>query len=76
LPADALGTLSCKPSNFGENVRKVIHQVKWRVVQIIKWGVKWSAVILCEMKLKRGKLWCGSEGYEVAVKWNEWRVMA
>jgi hypothetical protein len=28
LPADALGTLSCKPSNFGENVRKVIHQVK------------------------------------------------
>jgi hypothetical protein len=26
LPADALGTLSCKPSNFKEKVRKVIFQ--------------------------------------------------
>jgi hypothetical protein len=30
LPADALGTLSCKPSNFREKVRKVIHHVKCR----------------------------------------------
>jgi hypothetical protein len=22
-----------------------------------------------------GKLWCGTEGYEVVVKWNEWKVM-
>jgi hypothetical protein len=29
-----------------------------------------------EMKLvKEGKLWYGREGYEVAVKWNEWKVM-
>jgi hypothetical protein len=28
LPAAALGTLSCKPSNFRKNVRKVIYQVK------------------------------------------------
>jgi hypothetical protein len=28
LPADALGTFSCKPSNFGNKFRKVIHQVK------------------------------------------------
>jgi hypothetical protein len=27
LSADALGTLSCKPSNFKEKVRKVIYQV-------------------------------------------------
>jgi hypothetical protein len=26
------------------------------------------------LKLRRDKLWCRSEGYEVAVKWNEWRV--
>jgi hypothetical protein len=26
--ADALGTLSCKPSNFKKNVRKVVSQVK------------------------------------------------
>jgi hypothetical protein len=28
LPADALGSLSCKPSNFREKVRKVINKVK------------------------------------------------
>jgi hypothetical protein len=28
LPADALGTLSCKPSNFRKRVRKVINEVK------------------------------------------------
>jgi hypothetical protein len=28
LPADALGNLSHKPSNFRKKVRKVIHQVK------------------------------------------------
>jgi hypothetical protein len=28
LPADALGTLSCKPSNFRKSVRKVINEVK------------------------------------------------
>jgi hypothetical protein len=28
LPADALGTLSCKPSNFRKRVRKAINQVK------------------------------------------------
>jgi hypothetical protein len=28
LPEYALGTLSCKPSNFRKKVRKVIHQVK------------------------------------------------
>jgi hypothetical protein len=28
LPADALGTPSCKPSNFRKSVRKVIKQVK------------------------------------------------
>jgi hypothetical protein len=21
------------------------------------------------------KLWCGSEYYEVALKWNEWKIM-
>jgi hypothetical protein len=26
--ADALGTLSCKPNNFMEKVREVIHQLK------------------------------------------------
>jgi hypothetical protein len=28
LSADASGILSCKPSNFRKNVRKVIYQVK------------------------------------------------
>jgi hypothetical protein len=28
LPEDALGTLSCKPSNFRRRVRKVINKVK------------------------------------------------
>jgi hypothetical protein len=28
LPADALGTLSCKPSNFRKRVRKVINKTK------------------------------------------------
>jgi hypothetical protein len=28
LPAVALGTLFCKPSNFRKKVRKAIHQVK------------------------------------------------
>jgi hypothetical protein len=28
LPAEALGTLSCKPSNFRERVMKMIHDVK------------------------------------------------
>jgi hypothetical protein len=28
LPADALGILSCKPSNFREKVRKVTNEVK------------------------------------------------
>jgi hypothetical protein len=28
LPADALGTLSCKPSNFRKRVRKMINQRK------------------------------------------------
>jgi hypothetical protein len=28
LPADAIGTLSCKPRNFRKKVRKVIQQVK------------------------------------------------
>jgi hypothetical protein len=28
VPADALGTLSCKPSNFRKRVRKVINRVK------------------------------------------------
>jgi hypothetical protein len=32
LPADALGTLSCKPSHFRKRVRKVIYKykAKWR----------------------------------------------
>jgi hypothetical protein len=28
LPADVLGTLSCKPSNFRKRVRKVINKAK------------------------------------------------
>jgi hypothetical protein len=28
LPADALGTLSCKPSNFRKRIRKVINKAK------------------------------------------------
>jgi hypothetical protein len=28
LPADALGTLSCRPSNFRKRIRKVISEVK------------------------------------------------
>jgi hypothetical protein len=28
LPADALGTLSCRPSNFRKRVRKMISEVK------------------------------------------------
>jgi hypothetical protein len=30
LPADVLGTLSCKPSNFRKSVRKVINKAKRR----------------------------------------------
>jgi hypothetical protein len=30
LPADVLGTLSCKPSNFRKRVRKVINKAKLR----------------------------------------------
>jgi hypothetical protein len=30
LPSIALGTLSCKPSNFRKRVRKVINEAKWR----------------------------------------------
>jgi hypothetical protein len=30
LPADVLGALSCKPSNFRKRVRKVINKVKLR----------------------------------------------
>jgi hypothetical protein len=30
LPADALGTSSCKSRNFGKRVRKVINKAKWR----------------------------------------------
>jgi hypothetical protein len=30
LPSIALGTLSCKPSNFRKRVRKVTNEVKWR----------------------------------------------
>jgi hypothetical protein len=38
LPADALGTLSCKPSNFRKRIWKVISEVKRSegVVEIIK----------------------------------------
>jgi hypothetical protein len=28
LPADALGTLSCKPSDFRDRIRKVVSEVK------------------------------------------------
>jgi hypothetical protein len=28
LPADALGTLSCKPNNFRKRIRKVINKAK------------------------------------------------
>jgi hypothetical protein len=28
LPADALGTLSCKPSNFRKRIRKVVNKAK------------------------------------------------
>jgi hypothetical protein len=28
LPSDALGTLSCKPSNFRKRVRKVINELE------------------------------------------------
>jgi hypothetical protein len=30
LPADVLGNLSCKPSNFRKRVRKVINKAKLR----------------------------------------------
>jgi hypothetical protein len=36
LPADALGTLSCKQSNFRKRVRKVTNEAKWSVGEIIK----------------------------------------
>jgi hypothetical protein len=39
LPADALGTLSCKPSNFRKRVRKVMSRSEG-VVEIIKTAVK------------------------------------
>jgi hypothetical protein len=41
LPADALGTLSCAPSNFRRKVRKVINE-KWRSGGNRKNAVKWS----------------------------------
>jgi hypothetical protein len=55
LPAYALGTLSCKPSNFRKRVRKVISKAKWRKGggnhQKMQWSeVKWSEV-------KGSKLW-------------------
>jgi hypothetical protein len=36
LPADGLGTLSCKPSNFRERIKEVISEVKESVVEVIK----------------------------------------
>jgi hypothetical protein len=26
-------------------------------------------------QLKTGRLWCGSEAYELVVKWSEWKVI-
>jgi hypothetical protein len=75
LPADVLGTLSCKSSNFRKKVRKVINKAKWRCgdsrqkYSEVKWSygkgreVKWS------------KLWWGCEGYVSVVKWNEGKIM-
>jgi hypothetical protein len=40
LPADALGTLSCKSSNFRKRVRKVINRRSEGVREIIKYAVK------------------------------------
>jgi hypothetical protein len=55
--------------------------IRWSegLAQITKYALrwseaKWSAIMLREVKLNRGKL-CASEGYEVVVKWNEWEVM-
>jgi hypothetical protein len=53
LPADVLGNLSCKLSNFRKRVRKVINKVKLKEDQRseVQWiEVKWSEV-------KRSKLW-------------------
>jgi hypothetical protein len=36
LPAEVLGNLSCKPSNFMKKVRKVITRVKFRGGRIIE----------------------------------------
>jgi hypothetical protein len=67
LPADALGTLSCKPSNFRKMVRKVTNKAKWRCGEnhpIMQWSeVKWST------------LWWGCEGYICLVECNEGKVM-
>jgi hypothetical protein len=71
LPADAVGTVSCKPSNFRERVRKVISEVKWRCGgnhKKMQWsGVKWSGVKWSEVKWSEVK-W--SE-----VKWSDGRLI-
>jgi hypothetical protein len=70
LPADALGTLACKPSSFS----KAINQVKWNVGgnhQEMRWSeVKWSEVTLG----KWSKLWWESEGYVDVVTGNKRQV--
>jgi hypothetical protein len=79
LPADALGSLYCKTSNFRKNVRKVIHEVKWRcganhkIYSQVKWNevkrseVKWSEVKWSEVKWSEVK-WS-------VVKWNEMKCI-
>jgi hypothetical protein len=67
LPADALGTLPCKPSNFRKRVRKVINKAKWMCGRNHP-KMQWSEV-------KRSELWWGFEGYVSVVKWNEGKVM-
>jgi hypothetical protein len=44
LPADVLGTLSCKPCNFRKRVRKVISKAKWRGDHRQGSEVNWSEV--------------------------------
>jgi hypothetical protein len=77
LPADGLGTLSCKPSNFRKNLRKVINKAKWRCGgnhPKMQWSeVKWSEVK--RVGVKGSKLWWGCEGYVSVVKWNEGKVI-